>query len=156
MIDLTIPGRGNYKIKHLVCDVNGTLAFDGVLYSNVALMLKHLSDRVTIHILTANTHGKQDDLDRQIGVKASIIDKGNEAQQKADYVINLDSSQVIAIGQGANDAMMLKEACIGIGILSEEGLAIETLINADLVVPDIQSALGLLENPLRLVATLRK
>jgi soluble P-type ATPase len=63
---------------------------------------------------------------------------------------------VVAIGQGANDAEMLRSAGIGICLLSKEGTAIESLLAADILVPDIYSAFELLEKPLRLVATLRK
>ena len=52
------------------------------------------------------------------------IKKGNEAQQKMDYVTHLGAENVIALGQGANDAKMLKEAAIGIAVMSLEGLAI--------------------------------
>ena len=31
MIELNIPGRGIVRLEHLVCDVNGTLAIDGVI-----------------------------------------------------------------------------------------------------------------------------
>jgi soluble P-type ATPase len=51
---------------------------------------------------------------------------------------------------------MLKEARIGICVLSKEGAALETLLQADLVVPDIVSALKILNYPTRLVASLRK
>jgi len=51
---------------------------------------------------------------------------------------------------------MLKEARIGICVLSEEGAALGTLLQADLVVPDIVSALTVLNHPARMVATLRK
>ncbi len=64
--------------------------------------------------------------------------------------------QVVAIGQGANDAGMLSEAVIGIAVNSQEGLATEAIQAADLVLPDIHSALGMLENPMRLVASLRR
>ena len=60
------------------------------------------------------------------------------------------------MGQGANDAGMLSAAAIGIATLSPEGLAVETLQAADLVVGDILAAFELLEKPMRLVATLRK
>jgi soluble P-type ATPase len=63
---------------------------------------------------------------------------------------------VVAIGQGANDAGMLREAGLGICVLSPEGTAVETLMNADLVASSIFEALELLEKPLRIVATLRK
>ena len=95
-------------------------------------------------------------IDQQLNLKAIRIKGGDEAQQKATYVNQLGAERVIAIGQGANDAAMLKTAQIGIAILSTEGLAAEALLAADIFVPDIYSALALLEKPLRLVATLRK
>lgn len=51
---------------------------------------------------------------------------------------------------------MLKSAAIGIAILSTEGIATETLLVADVIVPDISAALALFEKPMRMVATLRK
>ncbi len=51
---------------------------------------------------------------------------------------------------------MLREAALGICVLSLEGLAVETLTAADLLMPDILSALDLFEKPLRLIASLRK
>ena len=81
---------------------------------------------------------------------------GDEAGQKADYVRRLGAESVVALGQGANDAGMLKEAALGICVLSLEGTAGETLLAADLVTPDINTALDLLEKPLRIAASLRK
>jgi len=156
MIELNIPGRGTIQIKHLVCDVNGTLAVDGQLQDGLARSLTSLRDRVTLHLLTADTHGRQDTIDQQLNIESVRIEQGHEAQQKAEYIKNLGCDQVAAIGQGANDATMLKNAAIGIGILSVEGIAVETLNAADLVTPNIYAALELFEKPLRIVATLRK
>jgi soluble P-type ATPase len=50
---------------------------------------------------------------------------------------------------------MLRAAALGIAVMQGEGAAVETLLAADVAAPDIQSALGLLLNPARLVATLR-
>jgi P-type E1-E2 ATPase len=156
MIELKIPGRGTIKLDHLVSDVNGTLAIDGQLKEGVARTLAALGDRLQIHLLTADTHGKQHIIDRQLNLEAVRVKSGNEAKQKAEYIESLGSQSVIAIGQGANDAAMLKTAQIGIALLSTEGLAVEALLAADAVVPNIYTALELLEKPLRLVATLRK
>ncbi len=156
MIELTIPGRGVFSIEHLVCDVNGTLAVDGDLPDGMIRVLTQLRDRLTLHLLTADTHGRQARIDQQLGLKAVRITSGNEAIQKADYVQQLGADTVVAIGQGANDAGMLTASALGICVLSPEGTAVETLLSADLVVPDIFTALELLEKPLRLVATLRK
>ena len=63
---------------------------------------------------------------------------------------------MIAIVRGANDVGMLRQAEVGVGALSQEGLAVETLTAVDAVAPDIPSALAMLENPLHLVDSLRR
>lgn len=156
MIKLTIPGRGDYELEHLVMDVNGTLAIDGQLMAGVAERIAALRDKLTIHLLTADTHGKQAVIDQQLGLTAVRIAPGGESIQKAEYVRKLGSQKVTAIGQGANDAEMLEAAQLGICVMSVEGVAKETLLAADLIAPDILSALELFEKPLRIVASLRK
>ena len=152
---ISIPGRGTLKLEHLVLDVNGSLALDGDLIDGVAQALERLSGRLEIHLITADTHGKQAGIDRQLGLTAERLQPGGEAEQKADFVRRLGAEGVAAIGQGANDAGMLKSAAVGIAILSREGLAVTTLNAADLVLPDIISALELFDKPLRIVASLR-
>jgi P-type E1-E2 ATPase len=156
MIELNIPGRGSLQLHHLVTDVNGTLALDGQLLDGLVKKLSALRDRLTVHLLTADTHGRQAVIDGQLSLKAVRIPPGNEAAQKADYVRCLGAETVIAIGQGANDAGMLEAAALGICVMSQEGVAVETLLAADLVTPDIFAALELLDKPLRIVASLRK
>ncbi|HET7009674.1 MAG TPA: HAD family hydrolase [Anaerolineales bacterium] len=156
MIELTIPGQGTIQLEHLVCDVNGTLAVDGKLIDGVARGLSGLRDRLQLHLLTADTHGQQDRIDRQLGLQAVRVPPGHEAETKAAYVRDLGESRVVAFGQGANDAAMLRQARIGVAVLSAEGAAAETLTAADLVVPDILSALALLDHPMRIIASLRR
>lgn len=156
MIELEIPGRGSLQLQHLVSDVNGTLAIDGQLLDGLSRRIRALKDRLTIHLLTADTHGHQNEIDSQLGLQAVRIGPGNESAQKADFIRRLGPEQVVAVGQGANDAEMLKVAALGICILSNEGTAVETMISADLLLPDINTALELLEKPIRLVASLRK
>jgi len=156
MIELNIPGRGQIQLEHLVCDVNGTLAIDGNLQDGLVRRFSTLRDRLTLHLLTADTHGRQETIDRQLNLKAVRVQPGEEAAQKAEYVRGLRAERVVAIGQGANDAVMLQEAILGICVFSLEGVAVETLMAADLVMPDIISALDLLGKPLRIVASLRK
>ena len=78
MIELNIPGRGTLQIKHLVCDVNGTLAIDSRLQDGLKRSLLNLHDRLTLHLITADTHGQQDIIDQQLGIEAVRIQKGNE------------------------------------------------------------------------------
>jgi len=156
MIELNIPGFGILRLEHLVFDVNGTLAVDGQLAEGLPRSIRALRDRLQIHLLTADTHGKQALIDQQLGLQAVRIQPGNEAGQKAEYVHRLGAEQVVAIGQGANDAAMLQAAALGICIISREGSATQSVLSADILVPDIHAALELLEKPLRIVATLRK
>ena len=156
MIELNIPGRGTLQLEHLVFDVNGTLAVDGKLLEGLPRLILSLQDRLIIHLLTADTHGQQSIIDQQLGLQAVKVTPGQESEQKAEYIRQLGMERVVAIGQGANDAAMLDIAAIGVGILSVEGIAQPTFLAADILVPDIFSALQLLENPLRIVATLRK
>jgi len=156
MLEINIPGHGKLELNHLVCDVNGTLATDGILLEGIRKKINSLRDRFEIHLLTANTHGKQRHIDEILNLKAVIISPGNEADQKAEYVRSLGAESVVAIGQGANDAGMLKEAKLGICIISPEGTAVETLLEADLIVPDIFRGLEILEKPMRIIADLRK
>ena len=137
MIKLEIPGEGELILDHLVLDVNGTLAIDGQL-------------------LTADTHGKQAEIDQVLGLKAIRVKSGKEAAQKATFVKEIGPEHAAAIGQGANDAFMLAEARIGICILSKEGTAVNTLLSTDLAVPDTETALNLFLFPKRLIASLRK
>jgi len=156
MSELNIPGRGSLRLQHLVSDVNGTLARDGVLIDGLARRIAALQDRLVVHLLTADTHGRQAAIDAQLNLAARRLSTGNEQEQKRSYVEDLGADCVVAIGQGANDAAMLRASALGICVMSDEGTAIETLLAADVTVPNIMVAFDLLERPLRLVATLRK
>jgi soluble P-type ATPase len=163
MIELDIPGRGLLQIHHLVLDVNGTLAVDGILPDGLAKRILLLRDRLEVHLVTADTHGRQAEIDRQLSLQAVRVGSfdglktppGNESEQKAEFVRRLNAATVAAIGQGANDAGMLEAAALGICVLSPEGTAAGTLLAADLVATDIFTALDLLDRPLRIVASLR-
>lgn len=156
MITISIPGKRPLNLQHLVCDVNGTLAVDGNLIPSVCATLKRLQVKLEIHLITADTHGKQDIIDQSLGLRSIRIKPGREAGQKARYVRSLDPRTVVAIGQGANDVLMLKTAALGICVISDEGTCIAALSTADILVKDIHNALHLLENPTRISATLRK
>ena len=121
MIELNIPGRGTLQLEHLVFDVNGSLALDGQLLEGVPRLLRNLRDRLTIHLVTADTHGRQALIDQQLGLQAVRLAPGGEAGQKAEYVRRLGADRVVAIGQGANDAAMLKEAALASALSHVKG-----------------------------------
>ena len=83
------------------------------------------------------------------------LKEGEEASQKAAFVRELGPEKTIAVGNGYNDHLMVKEAILGIAVIGREGAAKETIENADLVVTDVLYALELILKPLRHRATLR-
>jgi P-type E1-E2 ATPase len=157
MIELQIPGWGDIKLEYAVFDVNGTLATDGQLIAGIEPLIAQLRDRVEVRLLTADTHGKQVEIDRLLQLTADRLQPGGyEREQKADYVRALGAPKVVTIGNGGNDVDMLKVAALGIAVIGYEGAAFETLAAADVVTRDVIDAIGLLLNPKRLIATLRR
>jgi P-type E1-E2 ATPase len=156
MLEIQFPGQPALKLEYLVCDLNGTLTTDGRLIDGVKAALDALKPSLDIHLLSADTLGKADELASQLGVKLAKINPGREPIQKDQYLMKLGCEKTAAIGQGANDILMLKHAALGICVLSREGTAVPALMAARIVVPDILSALELLIHPLRIVATLRE
>lgn len=156
MIEMNVPGWGICRIENLVLDVNGTIALDGKLIDGVRERIQRLQDRLKVWLVTANTHKRQAEINYALGIQAQIIQPGDEISQKKEFVEGLRANSVIAIGQGANDCEMLQTAAIGICVLSAEGTSIKTMNASDLILPDILTALDVIENPLRLVASLRR
>lgn len=156
MIELTIPGRDDVTLCHVVFDVNGTLAVDGNLLDGVTERISALAEHLEIHLLTANTHGGQAAIDAELGLIASTVQRGHEREQKEAFVKELGADQTVAVGNGGNDAGMLAAAAVGIAVLGAEGLNVEALNNADILAASTLDALDLLLNPKRLVATLRR
>jgi P-type E1-E2 ATPase len=156
MLEIIIPGQQTLHLEYLVCDINGTLTLDGQLLPGVAPALDSLKSILEIHLLSADTLRRADDIAISLGVRLQKIAPGSEALNKADYIHELGPERTVAIGQGANDAQMLQQAALGICVLSPEGTAVKTLTSADVVVPDILSALTMLQTPMRIAATLRE
>ncbi len=157
MIELQIPGRGIIELEYAVFDVNGTLAVDGQLITGVEPLIAQLRGKLEVRLITADTHGKQAEIDRQLKFTADRLQPGgHEREQKADYVHALGAHKVVAIGNGGNDVDMLKAAALGIAVIGHEGAASEALSAADVATHNIFDAIGLLLYPKRLIATLRR
>ncbi len=156
MLEVNIPGKGRLCLEHLVSDFNGTLAVDGKLVKGVSERLNKLSQHLNIHILTADTHSTVKSEFSDSKIEVHIIAPNNQDREKVEYIKSLGCEKVVCFGNGANDKLMLKESALGICVLLEEGVYIDSLISSDIVVKDIIDGLDLLLHPLRLAATLRK
>lgn len=155
MMNFNIPGYGNLDIKHVVFDYNGTLARDGVLIKGVKEKIQMYSDKVSFHVITADTFGFVKKEIQGMDCTLTIIPEKDQAQSKLEYIRQLGTKLTIAVGNGSNDRMMLKEAGIGIAVLQDEGLASSSLMAADLVVKDILDVFGFFQTKGRLIASLR-
>jgi soluble P-type ATPase len=155
MITVNIPGRGTCNYRHIVLDFNGTMACDGILIAGVEEKLNLLAEQLEVHILTADTFG----LCRSscTGIKGNIQILSSEigAREKENYIEALGAENVIAVGNGANDALMLQRSALGIAVIGPECASARALEAADVIARDINAALEMLLNPKRLTATLR-
>lgn len=155
MLKLEIPGFANLVLSHLVLDFNGTLAADGRLIEGVDGRLRALSDLLSIHVVTGDTHGTARTQLQDLPVALTVLPSEGQAEAKRALVRGLGPSETVCIGNGRNDHLMLSEAALGIAVTGMEGTAGQTLSVAHLFVPNITDALDLLRFPARLVATLR-
>ncbi len=152
MIRIDVPQRGIIELQHAVFDVNGTLAVDGIPIPGVVDRLHVLVKHLSLHALTAGTHGNIAELERAFGFPLHIIATGEE---KVRFVEQLGPAGVIAFGNGRNDVAMLRVAAIGVAILAGEGVAIDALQAADVLAFGPVDAIDLVLKPKRLIATLR-
>ena len=155
MITVDIPAFGKLRLQHLVLDYNGTIAVDGKLLPGVGQRLRHLAGRIAIHVLTADTFGSVASNVQDIPCQVHILPRDKQDEGKLRYVEHLGEDETVCIGNGRNDRMMLEKSALGLAVMQEEGAAPAAILAADVVLPDITTALDLLINPLRLTATLR-
>lgn len=155
MIKVSIPGFKSLSLKYLVLDYNGTIAIDGALVPGVKKLITKLSRRLEVHILTADTHKTCGQHIAGLPVRVSVLEGHPEDKAKLAYVKALGERACVCIGNGRNDRLMLGACALGIAVTGGEGAAVQSCVSADIIAPGIIEALGLLEKPKRLVATLR-
>ena len=155
MIEINIPGYRTLKLEHIVFDYNGTLAVDGEVIPGVKELLRSLAEHLIVHILTADTFGKVKSRLSDLPCNITILPENEQDIGKRNFVQSLGANRTVAVGNGRNDRLMLQSSVLGIAVILGEGASAQTLAMADVVCTSIIEALALLENPLRLVATLR-
>lgn len=153
-LKIDIPGWGSVDIQNIVMDLNGTLATDGRIPPEVKEKIRDLSNLAKIYILTADAQGPA--TEEMLGMKAELIKVTGEdtKRKKLDFLKTLDLEMTVAIGNGSNDQLILKEAVLGIAVLGDEGMSVSAIKSADVVVKNVQSALDLFLKPRRLATIL--
>lgn len=155
MLSFDIPGFGKLELEHLVVDYNGTVAQDGTLLPGVAEMIRALAASLRVHVITADTFGLARAQLAGLPQALTVIPAEGQAEAKLAYVSKLGTASVVAIGNGRNDWKMLSAVALGVAVVQREGAAAEALASADVISTNVVDALELLNNPKRLIATLR-
>ncbi len=149
---IAVPGRPEIELTELVLDYTGTLSRDGVLLAGVAERITALAARLRVTVMTADTRGTAR---RELASLPLTVELVRDGEAKAGLVRMLGPDRTAAIGNGRNDVAMVRLATLGIAVLGAEGTAGELIRVADVVTADVNDALDLLADPVRLVATLR-
>ena len=156
MIEINIPGWGDMEIENIVLDLNGTIATDGRIPSEVKEKINSLSHGVKIYILTADTQGTASEESSDVKVELLKVSEKDSTEVKLRVIESLDPTRAVAIGNGNNDHLILKEAALSIAVLGDEGASFSAIKSADIIVKNISDALDLFLKPKRLIATLRE
>ena len=155
MVTVEIPGSGSLLIKDVLLDFNGTIAIDGKIIDGVKEKINALANQIAFHVITADTFGSVERELRGVDCSLLIIGKEKQAEAKETLLNRLGAEHTIAVGNGANDALMVKAAVLGVAVLQEEGLATGTLLASDILIQGIEDLFAYFEKPERLVACLR-
>lgn len=129
---------------------------DGQLIDLIKPQIKKLALDIEIHVLTSDTFGTVREQCEGLPVRVHVLQSSTHTKEKADYLEQFSKQQVVAIGNGANDQLMLEKAALGIVVIGSEGCSSKTILAADLVVNNIRDGIDLLLNPKRLIAGLRR
>ncbi|MHA1725684.1 MAG: HAD family hydrolase [Promethearchaeota archaeon] len=154
----SIPNFRTLTIENILFDLNGTIQFSGEISLELIEKFQDLNKFYNVFIISADTRGNLKDLAEKLNVnyiKIMISNDLNEAEAKNRELEKLGKNKTAAIGNGNNDALMLKSAALGIAILGKEGLSVQSLLNCDVVMPDPISAINFLLDEKTLIATLR-
>ncbi len=151
-LSITIPGRAELRLEHLLLDVNGTLTNRGVLIDGVSERLGRLRDTLETRLVSADTFGTLEAIAEHLEID-SVRASGGE--DKLRILDELGGHRCVVIGNGANDALVLEAAAVSFAVLGPEGASAAALRSADIVCASATDALDLLLDPQALSATLR-
>ncbi|HBW15607.1 MAG TPA: ATPase P [Desulfovibrio sp.] len=157
MLEYVIPGVKTLRLETLLLDYNGTIARDGRLVPGVAERIGRLAGDLRVVVLTADTHGTVRREMAALPVDVEVIEGCEGAQDKAklEALMRCGAGTCVAMGNGRNDELMLRDAALSVAVMGDEGVAVGTLVAAQVAVRDINDGLDLLLEHGRLVATLR-
>ncbi|MGC8705794.1 MAG: HAD hydrolase family protein, partial [Desulfurella sp.] len=124
-MEIEILSVGKIVLKRIILDFNGTLATSGVLIKETKDILEKLSKAFDIHIVTGDTFSSAKEQLKGLNVKTIIAPLIDQITFKLEYAKSIGLSNLVAIGNGKNDSLMLKYAKLGICVIGKEGANLE-------------------------------
>lgn len=150
----TIPGQGELKLKTIILDLNGTISVAGTVPEGVKERIGQLKTLgFTLVLFTGNTRNDADQLSEDLAIEWRLA---KNSEDKRKLALELEPDTCVSIGNGLIDLELMKTVRLRIVTLQAEGVHVQTLLSADVIVPSINDALDLLIDSQRLIATLRK
>ncbi len=160
-IHVEIPGHRTLHLQKLVTDYSGTISCGGAAAREVKELLVQAAESLEVVVLTSDTFQTVQRELEPLPVRIHILEGNHHDRQKQEFVTTqTDPAHVVALGNGANDRLMLdvvKEAGgLAIAVDNGEGCAIEAMNAASVFITGAANALQLLLDTRRLTATLRR
>ena len=157
MKEFIIPHYGKITIKNIIFDINGTIQFKGQIADDLVKKFQELKKSYKVYLVSADTRGNLKELAEKLEVSYIKINpiENSEAEEKNRELIKLGKDVTVAVGNGNNDALMLKNSILGITVLGSEGATIKSILNSDVIVPDPISAINFLLDEKVILGTLR-
>lgn len=152
---IEIPGREVLNIENIIFDYNGTLAVDGLIKKSIKENLRKLSEEFNVYVLTADTYGSAKNECEKLNMNLKTFPKENAGTSKNEILSSIGKNKTICIGNGFNDVLMCKNSALSIGILDEEGISSALISSVDIVARGIETAIEIILNKNRIIATLR-
>ena len=153
-MEFQIPGTGNIKIETIILDLNGTVTVNGRIVRGLRKRLQKLKKQgIRVIILSGDTRGNASKVADKLGIE--LIKTATQDEKKKE-ALKLDPSTCAAVGNGLIDAKYFESVRLGIVTMQSEGVHVQTLRAADIVVPSVINAVDLFIHEKRLIATLRK
>jgi P-type E1-E2 ATPase len=151
-LTVLIPGLDDLRLEHLLLDINGTLTDRGRLLAGIEQRIDQLRAMVEIRLVSADTFGTLEQLAERLRAKWVRAASGED---KLRLLEQLGRDRCVVVGNGANDALVLQAAALGIAIVGPEGASVAALQAADVACTTAAAGLDLLLEPRALSATLR-
>lgn len=157
MKKISIPKFGTFNIENIVFDVNGTIQFQGQITKQIIIKIRELKKIYNIYLISSDTRGNLKDIAKKLEVNYIKIKTDNisDAEAKNIELVKLGKERTVTIGNGNNDALMLKNAFLGILIMGSEGASGKSLMNADVIFTNPVEAIDFLLDDKAMIATLR-